>query len=101
MSKNQLIHNPVLHKTMLIIGIVWSFIALDFVYAEEQSYQPQHFYLPPLQKTGTNPMIKQQHKYRSLPDSNTDSSPFMRKDHYNYPPPIQKHGSNPFIKQNE
>ena len=127
MSNKQVRHNLVLHKTILIISIVWSVIAFDLVYAEGQSYlyasdvlkekrsdndtkkpltfqnysnpnQSTYRYLSPTQKLGSNPITTQQHKYRFVPNNNTNSDPYEQKHHYRYPPPIQKFGSNPFIK---
>ena len=38
MSERQIVLNLVIHKAILIMSIVWSCMALNFVYAEGQSY---------------------------------------------------------------
>lgn len=97
MSKKQIIHNPVLHKTILIFSTVWIFMALDFVYAEGQSY----IYASDIIKgkrhdndTGKpKKWLYQQEKPLTFQNNrNTYQSG------YNYPPPIQKYGSNPITK---
>lgn len=128
MPNKQVRSNLILHKAILIISIVWSGIASNFVYAEGQPYiyasdifkekkndmekpltfqnnsnlyQPRYRYPSSPPKLGNNPITTQQHKYQFLPNNNTNRDPYVQKHHYRYPPPIQKFGSNPFIKPSE
>ncbi len=98
MSGRQIILNPVLHKAIPVMSIVWSCIALNFVYAEGQSY----IYASDIikGKSNDNKIEKQKNQpynYEKPLTFQNKLKPYQPG--YSYPPASQKHGSNPFTNQ--
>ena len=90
-------HNPVLHKTILIFSTVWIFMALDFVYAEGQPYIYASDIIKGkrIDKDMEKPKKRLYQQQKPLTFQNK-RNPYQSG--YTYPPPTQKYGSNPFIK---
>ena len=94
MSRKQLRNNPAAHKTILFISIMWSFIALGYVYADKQ------YYVYPSDMINAKKnynAINEREKWRyinEIPSSFQDSgNPDQIR--YTYLPPVQQPGSNP------
>ncbi|MDX2507522.1 MAG: hypothetical protein QNL62_24030 [Gammaproteobacteria bacterium] len=96
MSKKQLSFNPVAHKTIFIISILWSFIALDFVAADEPYYVYPSDVINAKKKTNNTFSEQEKWRYSNEIPSRFQASSNSDPIRYTYLPPVQEPGSNPF-----
>lgn len=94
MIKIQSTYISVLHRAILvIISVVWNFVAFDIVYAEQQSY----IYVSDLiqeQKNINSEREIWQYQHEIPLTFRDNDYPYQKQ--YTYLPPTQKIGSNPF-----